>query len=151
MLWVQWNASAENLFTMKGHDPGGLCTIHMGRKVMLTQTENIYTQVKQGDQGSWACRNGGRAAYSLPRKIKSPNLSKNIDTKHRDRKATKLPPYFALSLQAELNGWSSTSTTRLLLRQVIHTQLQCSKPPTTQTERHTASQWYSRKYCRTCK
>lgn len=72
---------------------------------MLTQTENIYAQVRQeGDQGSWACRNGGRAAYSLPRKIRSPELSKNIDMKNRDRKVTKLPPYFALSLQGELNG-----------------------------------------------
>jgi len=44
-------------------------------------------------------------AYSLPRKITSPKLSKNIDLQHRDRKARKLPPYFALSLQAELSGW----------------------------------------------
>lgn len=39
---------------------------------MLTQTQNIYTQVQQeGDQGSWACNNEERAAYSLPRKTES--------------------------------------------------------------------------------
>lgn len=89
---------------MKAHGPCGLCTIHMGRKVMLTQTENIYTQVQQ-HEGCWAYRNGEGAAYSLSRKIKNPKLSRNIDIKHRVRKAAKLPPYFALSLQAELNGW----------------------------------------------
>lgn len=35
----------------------------------------------------------------------SPKLRKNIDIKHRGRKGSKLPPYFVLSLQAELNEW----------------------------------------------
>lgn len=64
----------------------------------------------------------------------SPKLRKNIDIKHRDRKVSELPPYFVLSLQAELNEWQSTCTIHLLLRQITCTQLQCSRPPTTQTE-----------------
>lgn len=35
----------------------------------------------------------------------SPKQRKNIDIKHRGRKVSKLPHYFMLSLQAELNEW----------------------------------------------
>lgn len=78
MLWLQSNARAEQLSTMKEHKLCGLCSV-------------------------WACRKRGRTSYSLPRKIINPKPRKSIEIQHRYRKATKLPPHLVAFLG--LVGW----------------------------------------------